>query len=825
MNMTKTTLLCVTSLAVGVALCSTTVQAAGPDRQPIPSLQAIRLKAPPVIDGKISDEAWKQAATIDKFITNKGGAPQEQTSVRLGYDDNNLYLAFDCRDSQMDKLVCNVKEHDGLVHLDDCVEMFFKVNQSPVYYHVTVNSAGVVSDQHRRQHSWDAGIDVKTSRLEDRWTVEMAIPFCSFAPTQETMNKIKPEWLVNFNRENAKIKEYTCWSATYGGFHTPSRFGTLKGIDIDFDQYNYGLAGFRVKDHDLGTGTLTMDFAIANRVPAARDVEVRANVFPPSGKPYFKAMKTRVKTGETIRQALTVEMREAGTNTLNVALVDPKTGALVFFSKRFKVRAPSPMTARLDLNYYTVEKVADLLVELGYRIDFLKDKSLQINVSRDGKDVIRRTVSDLSSQQQHVALDVKALAQGTYAVVLSLLDKKRQAMACQDLVLRKLRPLVGEVKIHRDAYPVVDGKPFFFISPCKSTQYQIEEFADQAYTIVMPDAGYVQRVFHQVSGRRSPPVIDEAVIAAIQAYLDTAGKHGVRALVGLPGVLGMKSTAEEYDAAVEKIVRRFKDHPALFGWYMADEPDSGWYLKATAGVKPRPGSGGQQTLINRRTMIRDIDPYHPVLMILLAAGWDKWRVLIPAGDMIGMDPYFPPQHWEKGSTRTWESINTARKLLDSTGRSLPLQACLQVVYFSGSYRELTPEEERCIVYLSLVYGSTGLYYFSGKPLSPDLWSEIGKINRECLELTPVLCTPPVPQAVVIEPVQSYIHTRLKYYKGKHYLIAVSTNPKRSMDCTFTLTDATFTSVNVLFEKRSVKPAGSTFRDTFVPFGTHVYEID
>jgi len=34
-------------------------------------------------------------------------------------------------------------------------------------------------------------------------------------------------WRANFGREEADTKAATCWSPTFGGFHTPERFGVL----------------------------------------------------------------------------------------------------------------------------------------------------------------------------------------------------------------------------------------------------------------------------------------------------------------------------------------------------------------------------------------------------------------------------------------------------------------------------------------------------------------------------------------------------------------------------------------------------------------------
>ena len=61
-----------------------------------------RADTAPIIDGKLNDDVWKTATTVDDFhqtAPTDGASPTETTIVRVTYDDEYLYIAADLRDS------------------------------------------------------------------------------------------------------------------------------------------------------------------------------------------------------------------------------------------------------------------------------------------------------------------------------------------------------------------------------------------------------------------------------------------------------------------------------------------------------------------------------------------------------------------------------------------------------------------------------------------------------------------------------------------------------------------------------------------------------
>ena len=64
-----------------------------------PHVAATRTQAAPAIDGTLEDAIWKQAraeATFTQQNPFDGQAPTEATTMRVLYDDEALYIGFDC---------------------------------------------------------------------------------------------------------------------------------------------------------------------------------------------------------------------------------------------------------------------------------------------------------------------------------------------------------------------------------------------------------------------------------------------------------------------------------------------------------------------------------------------------------------------------------------------------------------------------------------------------------------------------------------------------------------------------------------------------------
>jgi hypothetical protein len=152
--------------------------------------QPVRLKRfdkPPVIDGKLDDEVWQKAAVLSDFYqTNPGDntPPSYPTDVMIGYDSNNLYIAFRAKDDPS-RVRASVAKRDNVLATDDSVRVLLDTyNDMRRAYVLVFNPFGVQQDGiliegTGTDYTVDILMESKGTLTEDGYSVEVAIPFKS----------------------------------------------------------------------------------------------------------------------------------------------------------------------------------------------------------------------------------------------------------------------------------------------------------------------------------------------------------------------------------------------------------------------------------------------------------------------------------------------------------------------------------------------------------------------------------------------------------------------------------------------------------------------
>jgi hypothetical protein len=163
----------------------------------------LKVSSSPKIDGEIESSFWGQITPLKGFTQYdpyNGEPASEDTHVYLAYDENNLYIAFNCLDSEPDKIKGDLTPREGYwPNGNDCVDVildtfFDKRNR----YDFFVNPKGVQRDT-PGDYVWDSAASIN----EDGWSAEIKIPFKSIRfPTEGD----KP-WNVNFKRYVFRLKE------------------------------------------------------------------------------------------------------------------------------------------------------------------------------------------------------------------------------------------------------------------------------------------------------------------------------------------------------------------------------------------------------------------------------------------------------------------------------------------------------------------------------------------------------------------------------------------------------------------------------------------
>lgn len=145
-----------------------------------------KMSIPIVIDGKVDEEVWKDAAVFKDFYqTNPGDniAPSKPTEVLVMYDEKNLYVAFKCWDEK-DKIRATVAKRDEVFGEDNVRMWLDTYNDQRRAYVIGFNPLGIQQDGiFTEGQGADFSVDIVMESkgvIEDwGWSVEAKIPFKS----------------------------------------------------------------------------------------------------------------------------------------------------------------------------------------------------------------------------------------------------------------------------------------------------------------------------------------------------------------------------------------------------------------------------------------------------------------------------------------------------------------------------------------------------------------------------------------------------------------------------------------------------------------------
>lgn len=198
-------------------------------------LTAQRADEPPVIDGSIDPEEWAGAAASEAFVQKfprEGAEPSETTTLRLLYDDDAVYVAFECRQKSA-PIVARLARRDSLVPSDSVTVTLGTRADGRSAFEFGVNAAGGLSDGVRFNDTvyaaeWDENWQASTVVGAEGWSAELRIPLriLRFA------NAPDQAWDFQARRYIASRQETIEWQLiprSSGG--EVSRYGKLLGLE------------------------------------------------------------------------------------------------------------------------------------------------------------------------------------------------------------------------------------------------------------------------------------------------------------------------------------------------------------------------------------------------------------------------------------------------------------------------------------------------------------------------------------------------------------------------------------------------------------------
>ena len=81
-----------------------------------PEVVIAKVEKKPVIDGLLKDDAWKKASVFSEFSTmhpEPGLAPSGKTKVYIKYSETDIFIGFECYDSEPDKIQTGTSVRDN----------------------------------------------------------------------------------------------------------------------------------------------------------------------------------------------------------------------------------------------------------------------------------------------------------------------------------------------------------------------------------------------------------------------------------------------------------------------------------------------------------------------------------------------------------------------------------------------------------------------------------------------------------------------------------------------------------------------------------------
>lgn len=170
-----------------------------------------------ILDGELSESDWSSAQKIDNFYKSlpfDTGWAVSKTDVRLTYNERFLYVGVICYDElEGDYIVQSLKRDFSFPRTDAFVMFIDPFNDGTNGFSFACNPYGAQREgilQYGGLYgvttSWDNKWYSKVKRYEDKWIIEMAIPFKTLR-----FNAGSTEWHINFARNDQKRNETSTW--------------------------------------------------------------------------------------------------------------------------------------------------------------------------------------------------------------------------------------------------------------------------------------------------------------------------------------------------------------------------------------------------------------------------------------------------------------------------------------------------------------------------------------------------------------------------------------------------------------------------------------
>ena len=309
---------------------------------------------------------------------------------------------------------------------------------------------------------------------------------------------------------------------------------------------------------------------------------------------------------------------------------------------------------------------------------------------------INKTVA-MKIENNRAVFDLKGIPEGRYNTNFYCLDTVKKIVLYSKSIPVTISntPLKRKVALDRRGRTLIDGKPFLPIGVFTAglSKKDIDALISGGVNCALPYGSMSLSFHNKQSIDNTREVLDYC--AGENLKIIFSGKDiGSNTRYAVNEWYGVKGQ----DAIISKLVKSFKDHPAILAWYINDEQP--------VSEVPR--------LTKMRQLYNKLDPDHPTY------GLDyKYESLPMCGstaDIFGID-YYPI-----GKNKPYSLIRNEYAMKQLKKLALPMWVVPQMMNMGAFYaanqkdcaekfRNPTEDEMRSMVLLEVAYGAKGFIFY------------------------------------------------------------------------------------------------------------------
>lgn len=290
----------------------------------------------------------------------------------------------------------------------------------------------------------------------------------------------------------------------------------------------------------------------------------------------------------------------------------------------------------------------------------------------------------------------------------------------------------------------------------------------------------------------------------------------------------------------------FKDRRIIIGWMHGDEPDNAQSLGKGKGYGPPVAT---EKIVEDYRKMKQKDPTRPVLLNLgqgvaydnyIGRGVRRGRMedypkYIEGSDIVSFDIYPVNHDKPEIKNRLWYVPRGVMRLREWSKDQKIVWNCIECTPIGSDQVNITPQQVKSQVWMSLIHGSRGIIYFvhqfkprfveAGLLANDEMKKGIAEINRQLTDLAPVINSGAVQDVASIHSSneQAPLALTVRRHAGSVYLLTVSMRNIETKG-TIVLKGIKSGRIEVIGENRVLELDEGRFADTFAGYEVHLYRI-